>query len=110
MTFEINSFITQNFPTNVSYLIGMNLADTDINLIKSAKEFSIINGETETFFTADCTQYKVYKAETDQIEYTFVVEVGARVNELLNRVGELETTQSEQDDIIMDLLNESEVK
>lgn len=111
-TFELSAFIKQESPTFINYLIRMPLAETDINLIKSAKEFSVVNGDSETFYSAECVQYRVYTVEdTDTIEYTFYEEIGARVNELLNRVAELEQSQSDQDDIIMDILmsEESEV-
>lgn len=128
-TFELSAFIKQESPTFINYLIRMPLAETDINLIKSAKEFSVVNGDSETFYTAECVQYRVYSEPTsemkdlgngefelsatytDTIEYTFYEEIGARVNDLLNRIAELEQSQSDQDDIIMDILmsEESEV-
>lgn len=103
-TFELSAFVVQTAATSINYLIRMPLANTDINLIKSAKEFSIINGDNETFYNAECTQYRVYKSETDEIEYTFYQEIGARVNELNEKVSLLEVSQQDQDDIIAEIL------
>lgn len=105
-TFELSAFIKQESPTFINYLIRMPLAETDINLIKSAKEFSVVNGESETFYSAECVQYRVYSVDdTETIEYTFYEEIGARVNELNERISALEVSQQDQDDIIVELLS-----
>lgn len=105
-TFELSAFIRQESPTFINYLIRMPLAETDINLIKSAKEFSVVNGDSETFYTAECVQYRVYSVDdTETIEYTFYEEIGARVNELNERISALEVSQQDQDDIIVELLS-----
>lgn len=105
--FELTAFIPQKAETYYNYLIRMPKADSEIFLIESAEEFTIISGESETYYpNVICTQYRVYmNGDVKEIEYCFHQEVGKRVDELNERISALEVSQQDQDDIIVELLS-----
>lgn len=103
--FSINTFIESPETTRIVYTIPMDMADTNINVITSASEFDIENGEIVTHYgNVECDNYTVSKKD-GIITYKFFKEIGKRVDELAERLSSLETSQQEQDDIIIELLS-----
>lgn len=103
-TFDLISFTEQTNTFRIGYIFSMPIAETQIDIIKSASEFDLINGETTTHF--DGVEFDKYSVDADNvITYTLYKEIGQRVDELNGKVSALEVSQQEQDDIIIELLS-----
>lgn len=102
-TYELNSFSEQFNTFRIGYVFSMPIAETQIDVIKSASEFDLINGETTHFDGVEFDKYCVDSSNV--ITYTLYKEIGQRVDKLNGKVSALEISQQDQDDIIVELLN-----
>lgn len=104
ITFDLITFAEQTNTFRVNYIFSMPIAETQVDIIKSATEFELINGDTTTHF--DGIEFDKYYVDSSSIiTYTLYKEIGNRVDELIERTNALEMSQQEQDDIIIDLLS-----
>ena len=101
--YELNTFSEQVYTTRISYVFSMPMSQTDINTIKSAAEFDLISGDVTTHY--DGVEFDKYSIDVeDIITYTMYKEIGKRVDGLDQRLAELEQSQADQDDILIEIL------
>lgn len=101
--YNIDTFVEQTATTRISYIFSMPIAESNINDIKSASEFDLVNGDVTTHY--DGVEFDKYSVTSDNIiTFTLYKEIGKRVDELSVKLSALEVSQTEQDDIIAELL------
>ena len=101
--FDILSFTEQTNTFRISYIFSMPITETNINVIKSASEFDLINGETTTHF--DGVEFDKYSVDSENvITYMLYKEIGQRVDHLNSDVTEIKDVQRNQDELLTELL------
>lgn len=102
-TFELLSFAEQTNTFRISYIFSMPIAETQIDIIKSASEFDLINGDTTTHF--DGVEFDKYSVDSaNVITYMLYREIGQRVDHLNSDVIEIKDAQRNQDELLTELL------
>lgn len=101
--YELNTFSEQAYTARICYIFSMPMSQTDINIIKSATEFDLISGDVTTHY--DGVEFDKYSINVeDIITYTMYKEIGKRVDGLDQKLAELEQSQADQDDILIEIL------
>ena len=80
-TYDLLTFTEQTNTFRMGYIFSMPIAYTNINDIKMAKEFDLINGDITTHF--DGVEFDKYSVGADDIiTYILYKEIGKRVDNL----------------------------